>query len=94
VAETCGEPRAWVFLFLDAVLADSQLAFDREKPRRYGCPRLQQGQEERDGISGKLPDGLNNSGSMPQQILKDVHGRRIGILPQNGEKRNSLRNNQ
>jgi hypothetical protein len=31
---------------------------------------------------------------MPQQILKDVHGRRIGILPQNGETRKSLRDKQ
>ena len=32
------------------------------------CPRLQQGQKEREGISEKLPDGVNVSGSIPQQM--------------------------
>lgn len=33
-AETCREPWARILSLLDAVLADSQLAFDRGKPRR------------------------------------------------------------
>ncbi len=59
-AEACREPRAWIFLFLDAVLAGSQLAFDREKPRRQDGFGLQQCQEEAEGISEELASELKD----------------------------------
>ncbi len=63
--EACREPWAWIFLFLDAVLADSQLAFDRQKPRRQDGFGLYQCQEETEGISEELAGELKDLMRVP-----------------------------
>ncbi len=59
------ELRAWIFLCLDAVLADSQLTFDREKPRRQDGFGLHQCQEEAEGISEELASELKDLMRVP-----------------------------
>ena len=51
---------------------------------------MHQRQEECHRIPEELPDRLNGSGGIPEQILKDVHGRRVAIVPHNQQNRKSL----
>ena len=74
----------------NAMPADGQLALGGRNPRRQDGFGLHQCQEGAERTSEKLPDGLNGSGGVPQQVLKGVHGRRTAIPPQNGEIRKSL----
>ena len=89
-AGTWREPWAWILLFLDAMLANGQLALYRQKPRGQHYFRLHHCQEEGDDIFEKLTDELKGLMGVPDQVLKGAHARKIAILPQHQETRKFL----
>ena len=72
-AKACREPWARIFL-LDATLADNQLTFHCEKPRRQHCSWLQQCHQEHDRISEDLAHEQKGLMGIPPHILKCAQG--------------------
>ena len=70
-------PWTWIFLLVDAMFADGQLALGSEQPCRQDGFRLQQCGPERDRVYEKLahePKGLLH---IPPHLLKHAHARKI-----------------